>query len=140
MCLLSKQDIYTADSDIMCYKVGEVSLNGITSPYKYFFFEFNKLYTDQEPEKVMEYLLDKWKESDIKPYSFKETREFIKKEAMYQWWSRCQYEIIISDWPPSGKKEKWDVYRQVMMNLDNIVILFMENLKDYKNSLKLQNN
>ena len=55
MCLLSKQDIYTADSDIMCYKVGEVSLNGITSPYKYFFFEFNKLYTDQEPEKVMEY-------------------------------------------------------------------------------------
>ena len=54
MCLLSKQDIYTADSDIMCYKVGEVSLNGITSPYKYFFFEFNKLYTDQEPEKVIE--------------------------------------------------------------------------------------
>ena len=54
MCLLSKQDIYTADSDIMCYKVGEVSLNGITSPYKYFFFEFNKLYTDQEPEMVIE--------------------------------------------------------------------------------------
>ena len=55
MCLFSKHDIYTTGSDIMCYKVGEVSLNGITSPYKYFFFEFNKLYTDQEPEKVMEY-------------------------------------------------------------------------------------
>ena len=55
MCLFSKHDIYTTGSDIMCYKIGEVSLNGITSPYKYFFFEFNKLYTDQEPEKVMKY-------------------------------------------------------------------------------------
>lgn len=55
MCLLSKQDIYTANLDIMCYKVGEVSLNGIISPCEYFFFEFDKLYTDQEPEKVMEY-------------------------------------------------------------------------------------
>ncbi len=55
MCLFSKQDIYTTDSDIMCYKVGEASPNGITSPYKYFFFEFDKLYTDQEPEKVMTY-------------------------------------------------------------------------------------
>lgn len=105
--------------------------------------KFNVIVEDHgrfAPYDIMEYLLDKWKESDIKPYSFKETREFIKKEAMYRWWARCQYEIIISDWPPSGKKEKWDVYRQVMMNLDNIVILFMENLKDYKNSLKLQNN
>lgn len=58
MCLLSKQSIYTADSDIVCYKVGEASSNGITSPYKFFFFEFDKLYTDQEPEKVMEYGTD----------------------------------------------------------------------------------
>lgn len=92
------------------------------------------------PYDIMEYLLDRWKETYIKPYSFKEIREFIKKEAMYQWWARCQYEIIISDWPPSGKEEKWDVYKQIKMNLDNIVILFMGNLKDYKNSLKLQNN
>ena len=55
MCLLSKQDIYTADSDIMCYKVGKASRNGIIPPYELFFFEFDKLYTDQEPEKVMEY-------------------------------------------------------------------------------------
>lgn len=54
MCLLSKQDIYTADSDIMCYKVGEVSLNGIISPCEFFFFEFDKLYTDQKPEMITE--------------------------------------------------------------------------------------
>ena len=52
MCLLSKQDIYTADSDIMCYKVGKVSRNGIISPCELFFFEFDKLYTDQKPEMI----------------------------------------------------------------------------------------
>lgn len=54
MCLLSKQDIYTADSDIMCYKVGKASRNGIISPCELFFFEFDKLYTDQEPEMITE--------------------------------------------------------------------------------------
>lgn len=54
MCLLSKQDIYTADSDIMCYKVAKVSLNGIISPCELFFFEFDKLYTDREPEMITE--------------------------------------------------------------------------------------
>ena len=54
MCLFSKQGIFTTGSDIICYKVGEGSLTGITSPYKYFFFEFDKLYTDHEPEKIME--------------------------------------------------------------------------------------
>lgn len=54
MCLLSKQDIYTADSDIMCYKIGKVSRNGIISPCELFFFEFDKLYTDQKPEMITE--------------------------------------------------------------------------------------
>lgn len=89
------------------------------------------------PYDIMEYLINKWETSDVKPYNFKEVCEFIKKEAMIQWWSRCQYEIIISDWPPSDKEEKWDVYKQIMMNLDNITILFMENIKDYKKSLKI---
>lgn len=54
MCLFSKQDIYTTGSDIMCYKVGEASSNGVTSPYEFFFFEFDKLYTDQKLERIME--------------------------------------------------------------------------------------
>lgn len=57
MCLFSEQGIYTADSDIMCYKVGKVPLNGINgiiSAFELFFFEFDKLYTDQEPEMITE--------------------------------------------------------------------------------------
>ena len=97
--------------------------------------KFNVIVEDHgrfAPYDIMEYLLDKWKESDIKPYSFKETREFIKKEAMYQWWARCQYEIIISDWPPSGKEEKWDVYKQIKMNLDLITRVLEKEIRSNK--------
>lgn len=46
--------------------------------------KFNVIVEDHgrfAPYDFMEYLLDKWKESDIKHYSFKETREFIKKRS-----------------------------------------------------------
>lgn len=54
---------------------------------------------------------------------FDELKKFVKSRAMYQFWSRCEYEIILSDWPPSGKiAEKWDVYDQILLNLDLVTI------------------
>ena len=44
------------------------------------------------------------------------------------WWGRCQYEILISDWPSQSKIEKIDVYYQVMNNIDAITKLFMEEI------------
>lgn len=42
----------------------------------------------------------------------------IKSSAMYYFWSKCEWEIILSDWPPSGRfsKEKIDVYDQLRLN------------------------
>lgn len=48
---------------------------------------------------------------------------------MYQWWSRCEYEIILVDWPCQKKSEKWDVYKQVMMNIDIITEILMKNVR-----------
>jgi hypothetical protein len=56
-------------------------------------------------------------------------KEFIEHKAMWMFWSRCEYEIILSDWPPSGVEEKWDIYRQIMMNIDIITEILMENVK-----------
>lgn len=86
----------------------------------------------------------KFKAYDIMPYllrTYKEKykgtildgssiKEFIDKESMYQWWSRCEYEIILSDWPCQKKSEKWDIYKQIQMNIDIIADVFKENLKD----------
>lgn len=49
---------------------------------------------------IIPYLIRVYKESENKPKTFEEFKEFIKKESMYQWWSRCEYEIIVSQWPP----------------------------------------
>nr|DAP34606.1 MAG TPA: Astrotactin-2 domain protein [Caudoviricetes sp.] len=78
-----------------------------------------------EPFNVIPYLLCRYEESKDKPVNFEEFKGFIEKESMYQWWSRCQYEIILSDWPCKHHEEKWDVHKQVMMNIDTITNILM---------------
>lgn len=64
------------------------------------------------------------------PETFDEFKKFIKDESLYQFWSRCEYEIILVDWPCKKHEEKWDVYQQIMMNLDIITNILMENIKE----------
>lgn len=63
-----------------------------------------------------------------KPVTIDEWKEFIRQEGMYMFWSRCEYEIIISPWPPQKKdvSVKIDVWQQIKNNLDLIVKLLME--------------
>ena len=81
-----------------------------------------------KPYDIFPYLTCTYKaeKKDKRPVTFDEFKQFIINEGRYMWWSKCEYEIIISDWPPSGKEEKWDVFQQVMMNIDVITNLFME--------------
>lgn len=80
---------------------------------------------------IFPYLRQAYRESEKReerPKTFDEFKEFIRKESMYMWWSRCQYEILISDWPSQTKIKKIDVHYQVMMNIDIITKLFMEEI------------
>lgn len=59
--------------------------------------------------------------------------EFAKEldnELKYRFWSKCEWEIILSDWPPSAKfhKEKIDVYDQLKMNWDVFVDYVWNNI------------
>lgn len=46
----------------------------------------------------------------------------IRGELMYYFWSKAEYEILISDWTSiSPKNAKVDVYEQVMMNFDRFI-------------------
>ena len=109
-----------------------------------------------ESYNIIPHLLDCYNKKKNKPKTFDEFKEFIKGESMYQWWSRCEYEIILSPWPyttsPSERydkkgendieawKEHWkkhlkecekiDVHDQVMMNLDVITQIFIECVKN----------
>ena len=70
------------------------------------------------PYDVIPYLVDQYKKAKDKPSTFLEFKEFIRKESMYQWWSRCEYEIVLQSWPTGKNEEKIDVYWQVMMNIN----------------------
>jgi len=44
----------------------------------------------------------------------------VKHALTYYFWCKCEWEIILSDWPPSEQfnKKKVSVYDQVMLNWD----------------------
>ena len=46
--------------------------------------------------------------------------EQMRRDLMYYYWSKCEWEIVISHWPQraDARDEKVDVYDQVMMNWD----------------------
>lgn len=46
--------------------------------------------------------------------------EDMRRSILYWYWSKCEWEIILSHWPPrtDAHDEKIDVYDQVMLNWD----------------------
>ena len=82
-----------------------------------------------EPYNVMNFFVDEYNKEENKPKTFDEFKEFVKRKSKWMFWSRCEYEIILSDWPPSGVKEKWDIYQQILMNIDIVTETLMENVK-----------
>lgn len=63
-----------------------------------------------------------------RPKTREEWTEFVKRKGMYMYWSRCEWEIIVSEWPPYEKEDrsaKIDVWYQIEYNLDIVVDLLM---------------
>lgn len=82
-----------------------------------------------ESYNVMNFFVKEYNEEENKPKTFDEFKEFVERKSRWMFWSKCEYEIILSDWPPSGVEEKWDIHRQIMMNIDIITEILMENVK-----------
>lgn len=59
----------------------------------------------------------------------------VKTNLMYHYWSRCEWEFIITDWPYRGdsieknRPVKVDVYDQIKPNLNLIVDLVEDYVK-----------
>lgn len=82
------------------------------------------------PYNVIPYLVNKYREAKTKPKTLKEFKVFIKKESMYQWWSRCEYEIVLQSWPVGDIEKKIDVHQQIMMNIDIIAEILMKEVSN----------
>ena len=63
--------------------------------------------------------------------------EELKHHLMYSYWSKCEYEVIISAWPPSPPHKKpceikVDIYDQVMLNWNLFSEYVWENREAFK--------
>ena len=74
---------------------------------------------------IMPYLSSRYKSKKKKPGDIE---KFIIGESMYQWWARCEYERILKDWACNNIEEKWDIYKQIMMNINVVVQIFKNNI------------
>ena len=92
------------------------------------------------PYNVIPYFVDSYKElvENHKKYPkskyykvpkrFKQFKKFVEKEALYQFWGRCEYEIILESWPSQNVEKKIDVYYQIMMNIEIVTKLVIESI------------
>ena len=60
--------------------------------------------------------------------------EKLKREVMYYFWSKCEYEIILSPWTGRADDIKIDVYDQIMMNFNRFVD-YVWSFKEGKNEI-----
>lgn len=85
-----------------------------------------------EPYNIMPHLMREYsrEHKKSKDIDFESAKKFILSTSKYVWWSRCEYEIVLSDWPTQKYSEKWDVHEQIEMNIDAITNIFIENIKN----------
>ena len=93
-------------------------------PYKVISWDFNSDNIDYYD--IMPFLIDSYKKiKKNKPKTFDEIKEFIINESRYRFWSRCEYEVIITGWPKQKREVKIDIFDQIMKNIDVITTHFM---------------
>lgn len=89
--------------------------------------EWNVLYENFNARKIESFnIFDHYSfNEDVKKLfrKYKDDRKTFEEEVLsslrYYFWSKCEWEIIVSDWPPSKQKPievKIDVFDQVMLN------------------------
>ena len=90
---------------------------------------------------VMPYLVSAWEEDKVRkhkiwfksldddtkePTTVEEWKKAILAASRYQFWARCEYEIVVSGWPVEKRRVKLDVFDQINANIDVITELFMK--------------
>ena len=75
--------------------------------------------------------IEKMRKNKITSVDFKDR---LKQVLMYYFWAKCEYEVVISSFPPdeNSKDEKVDIYSQVMLNFDVFCYYVYSNIFETK--------
>ena len=82
-----------------------------------------KVYNIFEHKDFVEDCDGAWENYKNEHHDFSKFKEDIDSILMYYFWCKCEWEIILSNFPPSDsfQKKKIDVYQQVKMNWDKFI-------------------
>ena len=88
--------------------------------------EWKVLVSDFNEKEINEYnvfhhmrFLDDCKKNARKNiHNYDEFCKNLRIDLAYYFWSKCEWEIIVTDWPRGEKSIKIDVYDQILMNWD----------------------
>lgn len=66
------------------------------------------------PYNIMPYLVEEYKDTKKSkhrktPVTFEEFKTFVKDKCQYQYWGRCEYEVLIGSWPFGSYKMRQEV-------------------------------
>lgn len=86
------------------------------------------------PYDVIPYFVYSWNKDSLKSkVSNKEMfKTWVEKTSKYNYWARCEYEILIAPWPYIEEKDKMvkiDVHHQLIHNLDILVDILIDELE-----------
>lgn len=97
--------------------------------------EFNVINFDFNNRKfikynIIPYLKNEYNKLSIRrrPKTIEEFNRFIVSTSLRTFSGRCEYEIILSDWPNNSTSEKIDVHYQIMNNIDVITRVLIKEL------------
>lgn len=78
------------------------------------------------PYNVIPYFIERFRSTkpSKRPTDVSALEAWLLTEASYMFKARCQWEIILTDWPREVYQEKWDVYRQLQLNWQLFVDVF----------------
>lgn len=67
-------------------------------------------------QKLVEQIV--WNEKERKkPYTPAELLEIeLRHKCMYYFWSKCEYEVVVTGWPDTKTEKKIDIYQQLEAN------------------------
>lgn len=109
----------------------------MVEPYYVLSWDFNRKTTEYYD--IMPYLMRTFKEEkerghyvffkDGEPETFEMFKEFILSATRYQFWARCEYEIVVTGFPVQDHSVKLDIFDQIKHNIDVVTHHFMKQLK-----------
>lgn len=88
------------------------------------------------PYDVLPYFRNRYRElaKSKRPKTKEQWESFITSTGVSMYWSRCEWEILVSPWPTNEGRVKIDVWAQIKNNFDLIVKLLMSEYGKKDNS------